>query len=48
MTKKDLKQHKYNGLHVYCRLRDLKISKSIAKIIIVIYEKMVHWLLYKK
>ena len=31
-------QHKYNPLHVYCRLRDCHVPKSIAKRVCRWYE----------
>ena len=37
---KDTWQHKTNPLHVYCRLRELGISKNNTKKIVTCYEKM--------
>jgi len=42
-----LNLHHYgNALHVYCRLRDLGIPRSIAKKIGWIYENILHPVLY--
>lgn len=39
-------QHIFNSRHVYCRLRDLGLSKNFAKKLSVRYEKFTHAFLY--
>lgn len=39
-------QHYLNSLHVYCRLRDVGISKSRALALVSIYERLIKNYLY--
>jgi len=39
-------KHYINALHVYCRLRDLRVPRKAAGIITKVYEKIFHFLIY--
>lgn len=39
-------QHYLNPLHVFCRLRDIGISKARALMIVGFYERLVKHILY--
>jgi hypothetical protein len=40
-------EHRLNGLHVYCRLRDLMIPPRQARTMAKAYEAVAHKLLYR-
>jgi len=41
------KCHTYNALHIYCRLRDLGVSKPIARKICQIFGMLINPFIYK-
>ncbi|NMC47936.1 MAG: hypothetical protein GYA47_00670 [Desulfovibrio sp.] len=43
----DHQQHAANGLHVYCRLRDLLVPRFLARPLAWCWECLVHPLLYR-
>lgn len=42
----DYIQHKLNCLHLYCRLHDFHIPRSIAKFLMIRYEKYIEKYIY--
>jgi hypothetical protein len=44
----DQQQHAVNGLHVYCRLRDMRVPKILALGLAWCWEQMIHPLLYRR
>ncbi|WP_170304571.1 hypothetical protein [Desulfolutivibrio sulfodismutans] len=43
----DQQQHAVNGLHVYCRLRDVCVPKILARPLARCWERLIHRLLYR-
>jgi hypothetical protein len=40
-------EHRFNGLHVYCRLRDLMIPPKKARSMARVYEVLAYRILYR-
>lgn len=39
-------QHRFNAVHIYCRLRDLGLSRDLAKLITQLIEPLIKVVLY--
>lgn len=39
-------QHRFNSLHAFCRLRDCRIPRRVARTLALVWERFTRWAFY--